>query len=413
VGADPGKMKRWRVGSPYYTDAMTRASEASIPTSAARSSPVAAPLQDPTGQDARLSLLRDWLARFAGAHGLALETIRPASNDASFRRYFRIDVEGGRQPSLIAMDAPPPQEDCRPFVHAASVLRDAGLHVPAVIEADLSQGFLLLEDLGADTLLDRLACEPGEAEVDRLYRGAAASLVKMQRASRAGVFPEYDRTLLERELMLYPDWYLARHRELSLDDQDRNTLRKVFDTLLANNLAQPRVFVHRDFHSRNLMTAEGTPLAGAGMTADRGTGADLPGDAWPEPGVLDFQDAVHGPVTYDLVSLLRDAYVAWPEERQLDWAVRWWEAARAAGIPVATDFSELWRDLEWMGLQRHLKVLGIFARLYYRDGKDRYLADMPRVLASVREVAARYRAFAELGRLIDRVENQAARAGRA
>jgi aminoglycoside/choline kinase family phosphotransferase len=359
--------------------------------------------------DPRLDLLREWLAGMADRHRLVPGTLRPASNDASFRRYFRIDTDAGAARSLIAMDAPPPQEDCRPFVHVGSVLREAGLHVPEIVEADVQRGFLLLEDLGRQTLLDRLTEGPGEAEIDGRYRGACRSLVKLQQASRAGVLPEYDRTLLERELGLYPDWYLVRHLGHELDDQDRNTLRAVFDALLANNLAQPRVFVHRDYHSRNLMI----PVAAVGNATASGPPARSSRleSNFPEPGVLDFQDAVLGPVTYDLVSLLRDAYVSWPEERQLDWAVRWWEAARAAGIPVATDFADLWRDFEWMGLQRHLKVLGIFARLYHRDGKDRYLADMPRVLAQVREVAGRYRAFHGLARLVDRIEDQKERPG--
>jgi len=327
----------------------------------------------------------------AGRHALAVETLRPASNDASFRRYFRIDAQGAERPSLIAMDAPPPHEDCRPFVHAATVLGQVGLNVPAVLEADLDRGFLLLGDLGARTLLDRLGEEPADSDIDCLYRSATQALCAMQAASRPGVFPDYDRALLERELMLYPDWYLARHRGVELGDDDRNTLRKAFDLLLASNLAQPRVYVHRDYHSRNLMVA--------GDVHERGLG------------ILDFQDAVYGPITYDLVSLLRDAYVSWPEDRQLDWAVRWWETARANGLPVPSDFGELWRDLEWMGLQRHLKVLGIFARLCHRDGKDRYLADMPRVLASAIEVAGRYEAFSGLARLIDRVEDRVRRVG--
>jgi len=363
-----------------------------------RDSPAASPSSSAppasVAHDARLALLREWLAGLTGRHALRVETIRPASNDASFRRYFRIDTAAG---SLIAMDAPPPQEDCRPFVHAAEVFAAAGLRVPAVLEADLPRGFLLLEDFGGETLLDRLgrAGPPDDAGIERLYRGATGALIPMQAASRPGVFPDYDRALLERELMLYPDWYLARHRGVALADTDRNALRAAFDALLANNLGQSRVFVHRDYHSRNLMV-----LPGAGADVDA-----------PTPGVLDFQDAVYGPITYDLVSLLRDAYVAWPEERQIDWAIRWWEAARRHGLPVPGDFGDFWRDFEWMGLQRHLKVLGIFARLHHRDGKDRYLADMPRVLASAIEVAGRYDAFGALARLIDRVEDRALRAG--
>ncbi len=388
---------------PYYTDrprkfakavqllsgsrlqrSMIRASGSSARATAAESATVRA--------DARLDSLCEWLASIQGCHGLAIDTLRPASDDASFRRYFRVDVQGAAVATLIVMDAPPPLEDCRPFVHAAGVLAKAGMKVPSVIEADLAQGFLLLDDLGSETLLDRLAREGIETAPDRLYRGATQALHAMQVASRPGVFPEYNRSLLERELALYPDWYLARHLGVEPTDTERNMLRATFDVLLADNLAQPRVFVHRDYHSRNLMIAD-----------DDGAGT-------PVPGVIDFQDAVYGPITYDLVSLLRDAYVSWPEERQIDWAVRWWESARASGLPVSQDFGELWRGFEWMGLQRHLKVLGIFARLHCRDGKNRYLADMPRVLASIVQVAKRYRAFSGLLRLVERTESQAGRA---
>jgi aminoglycoside/choline kinase family phosphotransferase len=339
------------------------------------------------GDDPRLAELRNWLAALAPAHALALDTIRPASNDASFRRYFRIDARRAGEPSRVAMDAPPPMEDCRPFVHAAGVLRDAGVHVPRVLAADLERGFLLLDDFGSTTYLQRLQeCAGDDAQVDALMRDACGALLRMQAASRAGVFPDYDRPLLARELELYPQWYVERHRGFALDDDARATLDDAFERLLANNLAQPRVFVHRDWHSRNLMALDDD-----------------------NPGVLDFQDAVHGPLTYDLVSLLRDAYVEWEEERQIDWAVRYWQAARARSLPVAADFGEFYRDFEWMGLQRHLKVLGIFARLYHRDGKDRYLADLPLVLSYALRTARRYREFDALVRLMERVE--AAQAG--
>jgi len=348
-------------------------------------------------EDLRLAELRTWLAALAPRYALALETIRPASNDASFRRYFRVDVERARESvgpgrkaaeagpgTLIAMDAPPPMEDCAPFVHAATVLRAAQVHVPQVLAADLDRGFLLLDDFGSTTYLQRLQeCTGDDERIDALMRDAIEALVRMQAASRAGVFPEYDRTLLSRELDLYPQWYVARHRGVALDDAARATLHDAFERILANNLAQPRVFVHRDWHSRNLMV--------------------LGGDA--NPGVIDFQDAVYGPITYDLVSMLRDAYIEWPEERQLDWAVRYWQAARARGLPVPTDFAELYRDFEWMGLQRHLKVLGVFARLYHRDGKDRYLADLPLVLSYVLRTARRYREFDGLVGLIERIES--------
>ncbi|HMN82631.1 MAG TPA: phosphotransferase [Burkholderiaceae bacterium] len=336
------------------------------------------PSASPSSDD-RLIRLQRWLAPLAATYGLAPASLRPASNDASFRRYFRIDCPGGAQPSLVVMDAPPPQEDCRPFVHAAQVFREAGVSVPQVFEADLAQGFLLLEDFGSQSFLDLL----DEGSVDALYGDAVRALVTMQRASRPGVFAPYDRALLLRELMLFPDWYLARHRGLEPSGPEREALLADFERLLANNLAQPAVYVHRDYHSRNLMK--------------------LPGAR--NPGILDFQDAVYGPITYDLVSLLRDAYVTWDEERVLDHAVRYWQQARGAGLPVPADVGDFYRDFDWMSIQRQLKVLGIFARLYYRDGKDRYLADLPRVLAYVKKAVGRYAALAGLRRWLDGVDD--------
>lgn len=335
--------------------------------------------------DARLEELRAWLARLGREHPLRIETIRPASNDASFRRYFRVDRESGG--SVVAMDAPPPAEDCRPFVHAAEVFAAAGVRVPRVLAVDLERGFMLLEDFGATTYLDRLSAH-GDREADRLYREASTALVRIQSSGRPGSFPPYDRALLERELALYPEWYVARHRGIVLDDDERRRLRAAFDHLLDAILAQPVVHVHRDYHSRNLMV----------LDADG-------------PGILDFQDAVEGPITYDAVSLFRDAYVDWPEEREIDWVVRYWDAARTAGLPVAPDFGDFYRDYEWMGVQRQLKVLGIFARLSHRDGKHRYLDDMPRVLGYLRRTLARYGALAGLARLVDRIEGDAPRVG--
>ena len=334
---------------------------------------------------ARLEQLHGWLRALSPQWELSAGTLRAASNDASFRRYFRIDSGHRQHPTLIVMDAPPPLEDCRPFVSVARLFAEAGMNVPQVLAADLENGFLLLSDFGSETYLDVIA----EGNADALHAAASRELLTIQSASRAGVLPEYDRELLLRELMLYPEWYLARHKGVALSDDDRNTLQQAFELLLANNLAQPRVYVHRDYHSRNLMLLAGD---------DR-------------PGVLDFQDAVYGPITYDLVSLLRDAYVAWPEEREIDWAIRHWERARQARLPVAADFGDFYRDLEWMGLQRHLKVLGIFARLWHRDGKDRYLADMPRVLGYVVRAVSRYNAFAPLARLVDRIEGRDAIVG--
>lgn len=330
--------------------------------------------------DARFDALCAWLERALPA---PIEQIAPASADASFRRYFRVTLTtetvlagGSRARTLIAMDAPPPQEDCKPFVAVASLLRAAGVHAPAVLAENLAQGFLLLSDLGTSTYLAELS----EATAPALYRDASAALVRWQLATVDGVLPRYDETLLRRELNLFPDWYIAKHLGIVLNDAQSATLTTAFTRIVANNLAQPCVYVHRDFHSRNLMVCT------------------------PNPGVLDFQDAVFGPVTYDLVSLLRDAYIAWSEEQQIDWAVRHWEAARAAGVPVDRDFGAFWRDFEWMGVQRQLKVLGIFARLYHRDGKDAYLADMPRVMNYLRSACARYNELRPLSRLLDELE---------
>jgi N-acetylmuramate 1-kinase len=314
-------------------------------------------------------------------------SLAPASADASFRRYFRAELAGSwngepRASTLIAMDAPPAHEDCRPFVRVARLLADAGVHAPRVLASDLARGFVLLTDLGTTTYASALDATTASA----LYGDAIDALILWQRASRDDVLPPYDDALLRRELMLFPDWYVARHLGCELAPAQRDALARTFEIVLANNLAQPRVFVHRDYHSRNLMVAT------------------------PNPGVLDFQDAVHGPITYDLVSLLRDAYIAWDEERQLDWSIRYWERAQAAGLPVAPDFAAFWRDFEWMGIQRQLKVLGIFARLAIRDGKRGYVADMPRVLGYLRGAAQRYPEFAPLLALLDALDASAARA---
>jgi aminoglycoside/choline kinase family phosphotransferase len=334
----------------------------------------------------RTILLREWLNRlFPRQHHEQELRIEPASADASFRRYFRVTLENGD--TRIVMDAPPEHEDCRPFLHVATLFRDAGVHVPEVFAQDLEQGFLLLSDLGNTTYLNVLDATTAPA----LYRDANAALVDIQRASRAGVLPAYDRALLERELNLFPDWYVARHLDLTLDTVQTAQLRNAFETLLANNLAQPQVFVHRDYHSRNLMVIDGAYPA--------------------NPGIIDFQDAVYGPITYDLVSLYRDAYITWEEERELDFVIRYWEMARKAGLPVSADFDAFYRDYEWMGAQRQIKVLGIFARLYHRDGKDGYLKDMPRVMAYVRRTCTRYNALAPLARLLDQLENRAVETG--
>ncbi len=329
-------------------------------------------------RDVRFALVRAWLASILDTRAFALA---PASADASFRRYFRVTPEASwhGQQTLIAMDAPPPMEDCRPFVHVARLLRAAGLHAPTVLEEDLDQGFLLLTDLGDRTYF--AALDPASAS--GLYSDAIDALIRWQRATRDGELPSYDEALLARELALFPDWYVGRHLGVDLSSAQLATLAAAFRQILDHALGEPRVYVHRDYHSRNLMVAT------------------------PNPGVLDFQDAVIGPITYDLVSLLRDAYIAWDEEQQIDWAVRYWERARQAQLPVGGDFGAFWRDFEWMGVQRQLKVLGIFARLDHRDGKAAYVADMPRVMAYLRAACARYRALEPLLHLLDTLEARA------
>ena len=334
--------------------------------------------------DARAEALSQWLTT---AQRVPVAGIAPASSDASFRRYFRVTLATPWPPAngattLIAMDAPPPMEDCRPFVHVANLLECAGVHVPHIVGADVEQGFLLMSDLGTRTYASAL----DERSAGALYADALDALVAMQRLDCARALPAYDDALLRRELALFPDWYVARHRALALTDAQRATLAEVFDAVVANNLAQPRVFVHRDYHSRNLMLST------------------------PNPGILDFQDAVHGPITYDLVSLLRDAYVEWSEARQAELARAYFERARRAGLPVGTDFDAFWRDFEWMGVQRQVKVLGIFARLNVRDGKAAYVSDMPRVMGYLRRACARYAELAPLLSLLDALDANAHRA---
>lgn len=351
----------------------------------------------PPAADERRLLVESWLSGLNRALGIDVHSLRPASSDASFRRYFRVDCSA--ESSLIVMDAPPAHEDCRPFMRVAELLAARGVHVPRIAAADLDAGLLLLSDLGPTTYAEALEKSPGA--IEDLYRDALAALVRLQSAPHdapdpAAALPPYDRGRLLNEMRLFPEWYLARHLKVELDARERAGLDALFERLIESALAQPRVLVHRDYHCRNLMRVDGAarPLGAHGRPTE------------PNPGVLDFQDAVHGPITYDLVSLLRDAYVEWPETRQIDWAARYWEAARAARLPVSERFDAFWRDLEWMGLQRSLKVLGIFARLCYRDGKDRYLGDLPLVLRHTQRVAERYDAFAPLARLLDRVHQR-------
>ncbi len=299
-------------------------------------------------------------------------TLQPASADASFRRYFRVSF---KDQTLIAMDAPPQQEDCTSFLQVAEILSAAGVHVPKIVAQNLDQGFLLLSDLGDTTFLQALNNQTDNA--DQLYGDAVDALIKLQLSQQVEGLPGYDEALLLRELNLFPDWYVAKHLRVAITEKQQAVLQSIFTRIIQNNLAQPRVLVHRDYHSRNLMVTS------------------------PNPGIIDFQDAVVGPITYDLVSLFKDAYIRWDEERILDWMIRYWERARKAGLPVSTDFAEFYRDFEWMGVQRHIKILGVFARLYYRDGKENYLNDMPLVMEYLRKTCKRYRELHLLLNLLD------------
>ncbi|MDR0480573.1 MAG: phosphotransferase [Gallionellaceae bacterium] len=307
----------------------------------------------------RQQQLAEWLRQLFPAAPFELT---PASADASFRRYFRATFSDGS--TRVVMDAPPQHEDCRPFLHVAQLFEQAGAHVPHVHAQDLEQGFLLLSDLGDTTYLRALQNGHSPRE---LYGAATDALIRIQLASKENELPPYDEALLRRELDLFPEWYVGKHLNITLSDKQHAMLETVFRRILDNNLAQPRVYVHRDYHSRNLMLTDAN-----------------------NPGVLDFQDAVYGAITYDLASLFKDAYIQWEEAQVMDWLIRHWEKARKAGLPVREDFGEFYRDYEWMGAQRHIKVLGIFARLYHRDGKDGYLKDMPLVFEYLYNVCARY-----------------------
>jgi aminoglycoside/choline kinase family phosphotransferase len=317
----------------------------------------------------RIQLLENWLKEQFPDEPF---TLQPASADASFRRYFRVSF---KDQTLIAMDAPPQQEGCTPFIQVAEILAATGVHVPKIVAQNLDQGFLLLSDLGNTTFLQALNNQMDSA--NQLYGDAIDALIKLQLSQQVEGLPGYDEALLLRELNLFPDWYVAKHLRVAITEKQQAVLQSIFTRIIQNNLAQPRVLVHRDYHSRNLMVTS------------------------PNPGIIDFQDAVVGPITYDLVSLFKDAYIRWDEERILDWMIRYWEKAHKAGLPVSTDFAEFYRDFEWMGVQRHIKILGVFARLYYRDGKENYLNDMPLVMEYLRKTCKRYRELHLLLNLLD------------
>ena len=320
-----------------------------------------------TDLDPRAQRAREWALRELG---LADAAFAPASADASFRRYFRLEHQGR---SWVLMDAPPEREDCKPFIHVAGLLLGAGLNGPQVLAQNLDEGFLLLGDLGRQTYLHVI----GADNADALFTDAIAALVRWQLSTRPGELPLYDEALLRRELALFPDWYVARHLQRSLSPAQAATLERIDSLLVQSALAQPRVYVHRDYMPRNLMIST------------------------PNPGILDFQDAVEGPISYDVVSLFKDAFLSWPAERVQVWARQYWTAGRAAGLPLPADFDAFFRDFEWMGLQRHLKVIGIFARINYRDGKPHYLADVPRFIRYVRDTAGRYAELRPLLGLFD------------
>jgi aminoglycoside/choline kinase family phosphotransferase len=325
---------------------------------------------DTARPDPRRALLERWLTQDLG---LTDSRVEPASADASFRRYFR--VRSGAQ-SLIAMDAPPERENLGPFVSVARALGALGVTVPAVVEEDRAQGFLLMTDLGSTHYL---AAFGAGGDVDRLYGDATAALLRIQTGglAAAATLPPYDAAYLDREVQLFPDWFLGRHLGTAPGAAERALIDRTSALLAASALEQPQVFVHRDYHSRNLMV--------------------LPAG---NPGILDFQDAMRGAITYDLVSLFKDCYVVWPRPRVLGWVRDYRRRALAAGVALPGGEADFVRWFDLMGLQRHLKVLGIFARLWYRDGKPGYLRDLPVVLDYVRDTAAVYGELGELERFL-------------
>ena len=342
----------------------------------------------PADSDPRLDEVIAWLAPLAAPGGARWSNISSASEDASFRRYFRVTSDSGA--TAIVMDAPPPAEDVRPFINMTDLLAGGGVQVPLIRAQDQARGFLLLDDLGRTTYLAALA-DADEATRQSLFSDAISSLVRLQQIDplrAATPLAHYDAALLRREITLFPDWYLDRHLSAELTSDEKNALERVYAALIVSALAQPTVLTHRDYMPRNLM-----------LTPER------------NPGVIDYQDAVIGPISYDVASLMRDAFLSWEERQIIDWAARYWDQAKRAGLPVRADFSEFYREMEWMGLQRHLKVLGIFARINYRDGKPKYLADTPRFVQYVRHVAKRYQAFTPLLRLFDRLEGVALKVG--
>ncbi|AVU78056.1 MULTISPECIES: aminoglycoside phosphotransferase family protein [Pseudomonas] len=334
-------------------------------------------------QDVRLQHLKVWLDEQLpilfvqqGWGAVPPATLTAASSDASFRRYFRWEGEGR---SLIVMDAPPPQENCKPFVDIAFLLAKSGINVPKIYAEDLERGFLLLNDLGNQTYLDVINGD----NADPLFRDALQALLAFQQLPMVAPLPSYDVALLRRELELFPEWYVKHELGIEFDAAQQALWQQASDLLINSALAQPKVLVHRDYMPRNLMLSE------------------------PNPGVLDFQDAVYGPVTYDVTCLFKDAFLSWPEERVRGWLEDYWQQAGALGIPVQPDFEDFLRASDLMGVQRHLKVIGIFARICHRDGKPRYLGDVPRFFAYIEAVIARRPELAELDQLLSSLRQSA------
>jgi aminoglycoside/choline kinase family phosphotransferase len=304
------------------------------------------------------------------------------------------------------MDAPPDKEDCRPFEHVARLMAQAGLRVPEVLAWDQTNGFMLLSDLGTHTMMQVMNREEPQANFDR-YMQAVDALITWQLASKPNVLPDYTEAVLRRELALFPEWYLTRHRGVVVEGEIKRTLDEAFNHIVAQNLAWPSVYVHRDFMPRNLMVSKDERSAGPPQASSAPLGGSAPreaGSVGARLGVLDFQDALYGPITYDIATLMRDAFLTWDEDFVLDITIRYWQKARKAGLPVGDDFGEFYRGVEWMGIQRHLKVAGIFARLTLRDGKPQYLADAPRFIHYIRSTANRYRELRPLQRMVDQIE---------
>ena len=332
--------------------------------------------------EARCSQFNHWLNSVAARHHLQTGSLRAASADASFRRYFRVDAPDR---SYIVMDGPPPLEDVRPFISVAAQLAAANLAAPRVLESDPTNGFLLLTDLGNRLCLDALQSAVATQDADTvnaLMRSAVSTLVTWQQRIDASVLPPYSDALLNRDLALFPQWCVQQELGVQWTPEEHAVWTDACKSLVHSAQAQATVAVHRDYMPRNLM-----------LTAHNSIDNAI--------GILDFQDAVRGPISYDVASLLRDAFISWEEDQELDWAVRYWQQAKKVGLPVDADFGEFWRQVEWMGLQRHLKVLGIFCRLKHRDGKPKYSSDLPRFFNYAHKVAARYNALRPLSRLLE------------